>query len=207
MNDTNQWVVLLQFIWEWVKGNPLPIIIIILGVVVIRYGLKWGAKKAEGGTDEFSFTLAQLGWALAGFLFFLLLASMVASCGSRTIKTLGGMLEDAKTEAVELEGTVVAPELMLDFSEGETQVQQPAFPPAGGQQQVIIVTPTPDPNIGGGGGAAVAPPQTGRTHTVVAGDTLAKIATQYGSTVAAIAEANGIADPNRISVGQVLTIP
>jgi LysM repeat protein len=45
------------------------------------------------------------------------------------------------------------------------------------------------------------------THTVVAGDTLTKIAARYRSTVKAIAEANGIANPRLIVVGRKLTIP
>jgi murein DD-endopeptidase MepM/ murein hydrolase activator NlpD len=42
---------------------------------------------------------------------------------------------------------------------------------------------------------------------VSAGQTLAGIAARYGSSVAAIAAANGIANPNRIVAGQVLTVP
>jgi LysM repeat protein len=45
------------------------------------------------------------------------------------------------------------------------------------------------------------------THTVVAGDTLTKIAVRYRTTVKAIAEANGIANPRLIVVGRKLTIP
>jgi LysM repeat protein len=44
-------------------------------------------------------------------------------------------------------------------------------------------------------------------YKVVAGDTLSKIAKRYGSTVQAIASASGVADVNRIKVGQVLSIP
>src|SRR5687767_5656228 len=51
-----------------------------------------------------------------------------------------------------------------------------------------------------------------QTYTVKAGDTLARIAaTYYGSATAAniarIAEANGIANPNLIRIGQRLSIP
>lgn len=45
------------------------------------------------------------------------------------------------------------------------------------------------------------------TYTVVKGDTLAKIAARFGSSVQAIAVASGIADPNKIEVGQELLIP
>ncbi|WP_022976983.1 LysM peptidoglycan-binding domain-containing protein [Nevskia ramosa] len=43
--------------------------------------------------------------------------------------------------------------------------------------------------------------------TVKAGDTLSRIAAQYGVSVAAIASANKIGNVNQIRVGQVLTIP
>lgn len=46
-----------------------------------------------------------------------------------------------------------------------------------------------------------------RTHVVQAGDTLGKIAAQYGVTVEALAQANQISDPNVIRVGQELVIP
>lgn len=45
------------------------------------------------------------------------------------------------------------------------------------------------------------------THTVSSGETLAGIAARYGTTTAALAEANGIKNPNRIYVGTRLTIP
>jgi LysM repeat protein len=49
-----------------------------------------------------------------------------------------------------------------------------------------------------------------RTHTVVAGDTLSAIALRFygdANLFPLIAAANGIANPNVITVGQVLTIP
>jgi colicin import membrane protein len=55
--------------------------------------------------------------------------------------------------------------------------------------------------------ASVASMATGYTHEVKRGETLAGIAQQYGVSVASIVEANGIANPNVISVGKVLTIP
>lgn len=45
------------------------------------------------------------------------------------------------------------------------------------------------------------------THTVSRGETLSKIAKKYGTSVSAIAQANSLANPNRIFVGQRLTIP
>ncbi len=44
------------------------------------------------------------------------------------------------------------------------------------------------------------------TYTVKKGDTLSAIAKKYGTTYQEIAKANGISNPNKINVGQVLTI-
>ncbi|MFZ5888782.1 MAG: GH25 family lysozyme [Chloroflexota bacterium] len=54
-----------------------------------------------------------------------------------------------------------------------------------------------------GGGGTSAP----KTHTVKAGDTLYALAIKYGTTVAAIASANNLSNPNNIKVGQILIIP
>jgi putative chitinase len=56
------------------------------------------------------------------------------------------------------------------------------------------------------GGAA--PTESGpRTHVVQRGETLSQIAQRYGVTLQAVQNANGITDPDSISVGQRLTIP
>ena len=59
------------------------------------------------------------------------------------------------------------------------------------------------PAASSNGGAPPSP----RTYTVKAGDTLNAIAVKFGTTVAAIAAANNITDPNQIAVGQILVIP
>lgn len=48
--------------------------------------------------------------------------------------------------------------------------------------------------------------QTGKTYIVKKGDTLTRIAKTYGTTVKALAEANGIENPNLIEVGQHIKI-
>ncbi|OJH36419.1 LysM peptidoglycan-binding domain-containing protein [Cystobacter ferrugineus] len=60
----------------------------------------------------------------------------------------------------------------------------------------------------GGAGAPSAPsaPATG-SYTVRSGDTLSGIAQRYGTTVSALAQANGIRNPNLIQVGQKLRVP
>lgn len=49
--------------------------------------------------------------------------------------------------------------------------------------------------------------ESGRTHTVAAGQTLYSIGVQYGLSWVTLAEANGITNPNSLYIGQVLTIP
>lgn len=46
-----------------------------------------------------------------------------------------------------------------------------------------------------------------KTHTVVKGDTLSKIAKQYGTTVDTLVKLNGIKDKNIIHVGQIIKLP
>jgi LysM repeat protein len=50
-------------------------------------------------------------------------------------------------------------------------------------------------------------PSSSRRYTVRAGDTLNRIASRFGTTVKAIEAANGIVDPSRLQIGQVLEIP
>lgn len=52
-----------------------------------------------------------------------------------------------------------------------------------------------------------APPAEPRVHVVARGENLTRIAAHYGVTVAAIVQANAIANPSRIIGGQQLVIP
>lgn len=55
---------------------------------------------------------------------------------------------------------------------------------------------------------AIMPAQAqGQVHTVQRGETMWSIATRYGTTVDAIARANGLANPRFIYAGQRLTVP
>lgn len=72
--------------------------------------------------------------------------------------------------------------------------------PTGGTVPPTQIPPTGVP-------PTAAPPAQSSTYTVQPGDTLARIAARFNTTVAAIAQANGITNPNLIYVGQRLTIP
>lgn len=58
-----------------------------------------------------------------------------------------------------------------------------------------------------GYGYAPAPTLGARVHVVRAGENLYRIALRYGTTVRILAIINGIPDPNRIYVGQVIYLP
>src|SRR5438874_948027 len=62
--------------------------------------------------------------------------------------------------------------------------------------------------LGGQAATTAANVKSARTTYVVkAGDTLSSIAARYGTTVGAIARANGISNANRIVIGRKLAIP
>ena len=65
--------------------------------------------------------------------------------------------------------------------------------------------PTPEPTASQARTPAAAP--TSQIHVVVRGENLILIAARYGVTIEAIQEANQIADPSLIQVGQRLVIP
>lgn len=61
--------------------------------------------------------------------------------------------------------------------------------------------------IGGGPQCGGGDRSGGGTYTVRSGDTLSSIAQELGTTVEALVEANDIADPDVIDIGQQLTVP
>lgn len=54
---------------------------------------------------------------------------------------------------------------------------------------------------------SVPPQSSPGSYTVRSGDTLSRIASQNGTSVEALARLNGISNPNRIGVGQVIQLP
>lgn len=60
---------------------------------------------------------------------------------------------------------------------------------------------------GGSSGGDTKPPTASGTYTVKKGDTLSAIAAAHGTTVKAMADLNGLKDPNKLAVGQKLKVP
>ncbi len=60
---------------------------------------------------------------------------------------------------------------------------------------------------GAGGTIPASALETSESYFVRAGDTLTQIATRFNTTAFALAQSNGLADPSRIRVGQVLRVP
>jgi nucleoid-associated protein YgaU len=77
----------------------------------------------------------------------------------------------------------------------------PSPPPTPRPTPAPTRAPTPAPT------PAATPPPPPQTYTVAEGDTLAAIAAQFGTSVSALQQANGIDDPDEIVIGQVLVIP
>jgi LysM repeat protein len=79
-------------------------------------------------------------------------------------------------------------------------VPGPGNNPAGGTVAPTIIPTQP-------GGVPPAVPGAGGTHTVQLGENLFRISLRYNVSIAALMQANGIANPNLIYAGQVLRIP
>ncbi len=92
-------------------------------------------------------------------------------------------------------------------SSGLINIGQVLVIPVRGSQTPSTPLPTftPVPTQSSGIGGPV-PPSTG-TYTVRAGDTLYALAIQFNSSVAALAQLNGIVNANLIYPGQVLRVP
>ncbi|MDP8234928.1 MAG: LysM peptidoglycan-binding domain-containing protein [Candidatus Erginobacter occultus] len=94
-----------------------------------------------------------------------------------------------------------------------TAREEPAPPAPISEETLIeegIITPEkpPIPPVDEPAGEDIAAePTGGRIHTVEKGDTLWGISRLYGVSVGEIAEANNLADPGRLAVGQRLAIP
>lgn len=82
----------------------------------------------------------------------------------------------------------------------------PAGSPSPAPMASSSAAPASSPTPGTSASASTSPSGT-LTYTVRSGDTLGTIAAKFGTTVKAIAAANGITDTRLIHPGQVLAIP
>ena len=74
-------------------------------------------------------------------------------------------------------------------------------------QQPTIVDRTTNSTTGDAVVATAGVEDSGRTHTVVAGDTLYNISQRNGCTPSALMSLNGVSDPTTLKIGQVLRLP
>ena len=79
---------------------------------------------------------------------------------------------------------------------------QASAPPSDAQTAATGATVSEQATDGGADGSTGA-----QTYVVRSGDTLSEIARRFDTSVQALVEANDIADPDVIDVGQELTIP
>ena len=87
-------------------------------------------------------------------------------------------------------------------------VVTPTLPPSTLTPTLPPTTPTPTTSAATSAAPTPTSPPTGYvTHVVQRGENLFRIALRYGTTVQAIASANGIANPALIRAGQTLKIP
>jgi LysM repeat protein len=102
---------------------------------------------------------------------------------------------------------VVQPGDTLGAIAATHRVSVAAIVSANGLADPNFISPGQRLTIPGAGPAPAAITSGERTHTVQPGETLFGIAGRYGTTVDAIAEANGIVDPDFIVAGRQLLIP
>ena len=123
----------------------------------------------------------------------------------------------ATLEAIRVELTEMAPAPLAVATTTPEPVMEASATPTDVPPATPTETPTPPPEATPGPDAEpaetlppapdVAPTPTPVLYTVQRGDHLSVIAARYGVTVQALAEANDIANPNLIEVGQALVIP
>lgn len=135
-------------------------------------------------------------WLLVVIFIFITTATVLADQGTYIVQPGDTLSSIAQQYGVTVQAIVAA-----------NNLANPNFITVG--QELIIPDPTsasspaitPRPTATG----AAAGPST--TYTVQSGDSLFKIAIQFGVTVQAIVDANGLANANFIVVGQELIIP
>jgi LysM domain len=126
----------------------------------------------------------------------------VAALGVASVAIAGPLLEDPGNEAARTSATPTASATPMP-----TPIATPTARPTPSPSPSPSSTPVPETPAPTPAPTPVVTPAPQQTYTVQEGDTLAAIAQQFGTSVEALQQANGIDDPDEIIVGQVLVIP
>jgi LysM repeat protein len=121
--------------------------------------------------------------------------------------TLGALaLSGARTDQpVTARATPTSPGVaVIGTPRPSTPAQSPSGTPIDTPSATPVITPAPSPAPTLG---PTPTPAYRTTYRVQAGDTLGAIATKFKTTVSALEKLNGITDPSRLKIGQVLKIP
>jgi len=113
------------------------------------------------------------------------------SSGAATAAPTTGAATDAAVPSPSAAPASIPPE--------ETERPSATDPPGSSSSAAASAAPSP--------GASSDPATSGATYRVKSGDTLSAIAARYGTTTRILVQLNGIADPSRLKVGQVLKLP
>ena len=151
----------------------------------VRLGLRPGAGLPRGARPVLAAVVV--------------VAATSAGAASGSFQRLAALVGDAG-DPVQHDSALMAP----------TATPAPAASPRAAATAVPQTTPLPTPSplvVPTPTAAPTSEVMPAQTYVVQAGDTLKAIADRYGTTVAALQQANGIADQNVINVGQVLSIP
>lgn len=124
-------------------------------------------------------------------------AAVIATGGIDTAELFGATSPPASVAATASEAPSTAATVEEQPTATPSATPTATVPPTIAPTPAPTVVPTPVPT----------PPPAQTTYVVQAGDTLAAIAQQFGTTVQSLQTANGIQDPNDIRIGQVLVIP
>lgn len=139
----------------------------------------------SGGPSRFSAVVG--GRAVQGALVAVLLVAFAAIAASR-FSAPGGAASASPSPAPSSTATPAPTPVPTG-----TPSPPPTISPTPTPTATPEPTPTPEPSVA--------------TYVVQSGDTLSGIAARFGTTVAVLAELNGIAEPSKIRVGQVLILP
>lgn len=120
----------------------------------------------------------------------------VSALATRYESTIGAIQQANGLDAVSL--IFVGQQLVVPVSDTSVGVTATPSPTS----LVIVITATPS-----GVTTPVPPTGSGNTYVIQSGDTLSSVARQFNTTVAAIAQLNGIVNADRIFSGQALVVP